>query len=257
MYKHLQNNSNLHKKPKNHGTIESLGLQWTKKYLQKLDVDLHDDESSDSQYFVRIMSQAQPEITAQKLRTIMRNVSLQAWNKTEQLLSKEVKTHRIKPELIDPWKIAGDCFKIYQEALGVYTHFAPPPKSSMVIKLTAKEQSLSSDVPLRYTEQSAPNHLTKAICSPLGALRWTYTQQDPRVIGFVSMQFHYTNQMLLHLLSHTEQKLLSNYFKVIDDHLYMPLQRAYTAVAKLDYDSFLKSKLGNNSSNAAPIRYCN
>ena len=239
MYKYLENNLNSYKKPINNGTIESLGLQWAKKYLQNLDVDFHNDKSSDAQDFNQVISQAGREITVQKLRASMRTVSLQAWNKTEELLSKEVKRHRIKPEAIDPWEIAGDSFKIYEKALEVYTHFTPPHNRSTVIKLATEKES--PDVSLRYTEQLAPTQLTKAISSSLGALRRKYTQQDPKVIGFVSMQFHFTSQMLLQLLSHTEQKLLSNYFKVIDDHLYMPLQRAYNAAAKLDCDSLALS----------------
>ncbi len=195
MYKYLENNLSSYKKPINNGTIESLRLQWAKKYLQNLDVDFNDDESSDTQDFDRVMSQARRKITAQKLRASMRNVSLQAWNKTEQL----------------------------------------------VVKLPAKEESLCSGVPLRYTEQLAPNQLTNPVGFPLGGLKRKYTQKDLKVIGFVSMQFHYTSQMLLQLLSHNEQKLLSNYSKVINDHLYMPLQRAYTAAAKLDCDSLALS----------------
>lgn len=234
MYKYLESNSNSYNKPISNGTIESLGMQWAKKYLQNLNVYFQDGESSDTQYLNQVMSQAGREITAQKLKVSMQNVSLQAWNITEQVLSKEVKRHRIKPETIEPWEIAGDSFKIYEKAIENYTNFAPPPKSFMVIELAAKEESLSFSVPLKYTEQLAPNQLTKAISSPLGALRRKYTQQNLKVVGFVSMQFHFTSQMLLQLLSHSEQKLLSNYFKVIDDRLYIPLQPAYTAAAKLD-----------------------
>ena len=241
MYKYLKNNSNSYKKPINNGTIESLGMQWAKKYLQNIDVDFHEGESSDTQDLDRVMSQSGREITTQKVRGSMRNVNLQPWNKTEKLLSEEVKIHRIKPELIDKWEIAGDSFQIYDKAIDVYTNFGPPLKPSMVVKLTAKQESRSSGVPLRYTEQLAPNQLKKAISSSLRALRRKYTEQDPQVIGFVSMQFHFTSQMLLQLLSHTEQKLLNNYFKVIDDHLYMPLQRAYTAAAKNDCDSLALS----------------
>lgn len=232
MHKYLENNLNSYKKPTNNGTIESLGLQWAKKYLQNLDVDFPDDESSDTQDFDRVMSQAGREITVQKLRASMRAVSLQAWNKTEHLLSKEIKRHRIKPEAIDPWEIAGDSFNIYEKALEVYT-LVPTHKPSTVIKLAAKKESLSSNAPVKYTEQLAPAQLTKAISSSLGALRRKYTQQDPKVIGFLSMQFHFTSQMLLQLLSHTEQKLISNYFKVIDDYLYMPLQCAYSLCVML------------------------
>jgi hypothetical protein len=79
--------------------------------------------------------------------------------------------------------------------------------------------------------------LAKAISSDVGGMRQKYTKNDPRVIGFVSMQFHYTSQVLLNQLSPLERAIVSAYFKVIDDHLYMPLQRAYTAAAKLDYES--------------------
>ncbi|MGA9380118.1 MAG: hypothetical protein WBV73_15245, partial [Phormidium sp.] len=60
---------------------------------------------------------------------------------------------------------------------------------------------------------------------------------DPRVIGFVSMQFHYTGLSLISDLSVRKKTELLDYFKVIDDHLYMPLQRAYDAAANQDYDS--------------------
>ena len=173
-----------------------------------------------------LLSQVGREKTTQKLRGAMRNVSLQAWNKTENLLFKEVKRHRIKPSAIDPWEITGDSFKIYEKALDVYIE--QPPSQ----QLSRKSRSFSK-TPSSYT---APNQLVKAISASLGALRQKYTQQVPRVIGFVSMH-HYTSQMLLQLFSPLEQSLLSGYFKAIDDHLYMPLQRAYTAAANLDCDS--------------------
>ncbi len=240
MYKCLENNLNSYKKPINNGTIESLELQWVKKYLHNLDIDFHDYESCKSQDCNKVMSQAGREITAQKVRTSMGNVSQKAWNKTEKLLSKEVKRHRIKPYEIDTWEIAGDSFKIYEKALEVNRHFVPPHKPSMVMKLAAKNKSLSSGFLLRYTEQLAPTQLKKTISSSLGALRRKYTLQDPKVIGFVSIS-DFTSKILLQLLSHTEQKSLSNYFKIIDDHLYIPLQRAYTAAAKLDYNSLALS----------------
>ena len=226
MYEHLENNFNSYKKPNSNGTIESLGMQWAKKYLHNLDDDFPDDEPIDTQNLNELLSQVRREKTTQKLRGAMRNVSLQAWNKTENLLFKEVKRHRIKPSTIDPWEITGDSFKIYEKALDVYIE--QPPSQQL-----SRESRSFSKAPSSYT---APNQLVKAISASLGALRQKYTQKDPRVIGFVSMH-HYTSQMLLQLLSPLEQSLLSAYFKAIDDHLYMSLQRAYTAAANLDCDS--------------------
>ena len=50
MYEHLENNLNSYKKPNLNGTIESLGMQWAKKYLHNLD-DFPDDEPMDTQNF--------------------------------------------------------------------------------------------------------------------------------------------------------------------------------------------------------------
>ena len=237
MYGYLENNLNSYKEPVNHGNVDYLAQEWAKKYLQNLDVHFYKYEPINTRDINEALSQAGRKKTAQKLKDALRHISLQAWNKTEALLLKEIKRHRIKLELIDPWEIAGDSFKIYEKALDVYIQQAPLKQLSMAMKLAPEGESLSSRALSIYAEQIAPGQLAKVIGASLGALRQKYTRQDNRVIGFVSMQFHYTSQMLLQLLSHAEQKLLSPYFKVIDDHLYMPLQRAYSAAAKLDCDS--------------------
>jgi hypothetical protein len=51
------------------------------------------------------------------------------------------------------------------------------------------------------------------------------------------MQFHYTGQKLLEWLTPTEQRLWLPYLKVMDDHMYMPLQAAYEAAANHPFDS--------------------
>lgn len=237
MYEYPNNNLNSYKNLKIDGTNETLGLQWAKKYLQNLDVDFQNNEPIKTQNLNEIVSQAGRQQTAQKPRLSIRNVSLQAWKKTEKLLFKEVKKHSINSELIDPWEIAGNSFKIYEKALDVYIQQAAPRQLFMVMKLVGKEKLLSSKAFLIYTQQLAPNQFAKTIAASLEALRQKYTHQDLRVIDFVNMQFHYTSQMLLLLLSPLEQSLLNSYFKMIDNYLYMPLQRAYTVADKIDCDS--------------------
>ena len=174
--------------------VQSLAGIWAKKYVEKLD-------SQDEQLFWEAKAPPMRRLTAEKLSQSLRTASSQAWAKTEILLAREIKRHGIDPELIDPWAIAQDSHRIYRKALAGYAEQAPPQRLSVLI---------GSDV---------------------GRLRHKYTAQDPRVIGFVSMQFHYSGQILLQQLSASEQPLVNSYFKVIDDHLYMPLQRAYEAAA--------------------------
>ena len=217
--------------------VESLAQQWAKKYIGNLKVDSDRTEKIEILNLSEIVSPEGRKRTAQKILESLRSVSARAWSKTEALLSTEVQKHGIDLNLINPWEIAGDSFNIYQKALDVYTQQTTSKPLSLVMKLVEEETPLYKEALEVYTEQVAPSKLATVIGADIGKLRKKYTSHDPRVIGFVSMQFHYTSQMLLQELEPIEQSLISIYFKVIDDHLYMPLQRAYEAAAKHDSDS--------------------
>jgi hypothetical protein len=217
--------------------VESLAQQWAKKYIGNLKVDSDRTEKIEILNLSEIVSPEGRKRTAQKILESLRSVSARAWSKTEALLSTEVQKHGIDLNLINPWEIAGDSFNIYQKALDVYTQQTTSKPLSLVMKLVEEENPLYKEALEVYTEQVAPSKLATVIGADIGKLRKKYTSHDPRVIGFVSMQFHYTSQMLLQGLEPIEQSLISIYFKVIDDHLYMPLQRAYEAAAKHDSDS--------------------
>lgn len=223
------------------GVVESLAQQWAKKYFQSLQVDTKVREDFDTQNLSHLISPAGRERTALKITTSLRSASAKAWNKTEALLSAEVNRHRIDPQAINPWEIAADSFKIYQKVLNVYTQQATSRPLSLVMKLAQADNPLYEQALEIYTEQVAPSQLARVIGGDIGAMRKKYTSQDPRVIGFVSMQFHYTSQMLMESLEPVERSLVGAYFKVIDDHLYMPLQRAYEAAANHNYDSVVVS----------------
>ncbi|MCC5645967.1 hypothetical protein LC607_24125 [Nostoc sp. CHAB 5824] len=197
----LQNISSFPEQPEgfNTGAKQLFSEAWAKKYLQQL-------AEQDDQVEVLNRSGIATEIATTLMQTL-RSISVQAWAKTEALLSQEVIRHQIDPQLIDPWAVTKDAHQIYQTALSAYAQQIPPPKFSTWI---AKD---------------------------LGHIRQKYIADDPRVIGFISMQFHYSGQMLLNLTPPAQQPVLGAYFKVIDDHLYMPLQRAYQAAAQHAYDA--------------------
>ncbi|MEO0735709.1 MAG: hypothetical protein AAFZ35_02750 [Cyanobacteria bacterium J06649_12] len=139
------------------------------------------------------------------LTSELRSASAKAWNLTESLLAYEVRRHNINATLIDPWSVAKDVHGVYDQALAAYAQHIPPQRLSV------------------------------KIAAGLGTIRQRYTAGDPRLIGFVSMQFHHCGQILIESAPASEQEILASYFKVIDDHLYMPLQRAYKAAANYAY----------------------
>ena len=178
--------------------LPSLSELWAKKYVAKL-------KAQDK--LLNDLGSAQLRVDiAQALVELLRPISAQAWNKTESLLSHEIRRHQIRAELIDPWGIAKDVHHVYEKALSAYANNISPEQFSV------------------------------AVAKDIGHIRTQHTTIDPRVIGFVSMQFHYCGQMLTDQAPVLEQATLTAYFKVIDDHLYMPLQRAYEAAAQYDYD---------------------
>ena len=180
----------------NDSSIVHLAQMWAKKYVRNLTSD---------QNLVHLPMGCLS--VAQKLQEFLRPASIQAWHKTENLISKELQRHQINPKLVDPWQIAEDSFRVFEKTIEV------------------------------YAKQYTPQRLSTIISGDVGNIRKKYTKHDPRIIGFVSMQFHHTGRILLSGMADSEHKLLSQYFKVIDDHLYMPLQRAYEGAARYEYNS--------------------
>ncbi len=230
----LSNDLNSVLNPEDQVSVGALAQQWAKKYLQSINVDTKESINSEP---LEIFSLAGREKTAQKIRESLRSVSATAWNKTEELLSVEVKQHCIDSSIINPWEIAADSFKIYEKSLNLYIQPKAFPPVNIVTKVTEQDDTLDEQALLKYATQVSHNQLVTVVGADISAIRKKYTSNDPRLIGFVSMQFHYTSQMLIQELEPEERSLISAYFKVIDDHLYMPLQRAYEAAAKHSYDS--------------------
>lgn len=170
---------------------------WARKYLGSLEAR--------SQSWANGFEVKPRVMIVKRLVSELRTASAKAWHLTESLLSYEVQRHGIDATLIDPWKVSKDVHAVYVKALTAYGKEIPPQLLSVKI---------------------SPD---------LGRLRQQYTAVDPRLIGFVSMQFHYCGKILLGSAPSTERAILMAYFKVIDDHLYMPLQRAYNAAAQYTY----------------------
>jgi Phycobilisome protein len=145
--------------------------------------------------------------TAAKLQGHIRSASAQAWARTESLLSDELQCQGIPAEWVNPWEIAGDSHHLFEQVIRAYGQGATARQTAQLVN------------------------------QGCGQLRAKYMAVDPRLMGFVSMQCHYTGQMLLAQLSDRERSAFTPYLKVLDDHLYLPLREAYQAAAKHEPDS--------------------
>ncbi|MGF1497791.1 MAG: hypothetical protein ACFB8W_13340 [Elainellaceae cyanobacterium] len=190
----------------NASSPHSLAVLWARKYVsfvRSRKASEADEQASQND----ISSKSGRTQTAATLQRQLPLASAQAWSKTETLLSTELHAHGIDPTLIKPLEIAENSKQLFIKALNA------------------------------YADDIAPRRLSVIISGDTGRMRHRYTEEDPRAIGFVSMQFHYTGQMLLESLSEAERSLFLPYLKVMDDHMYMPLRETYLAAANHSLDS--------------------
>lgn len=185
--------------------VHSLAALWARKYYTAVTTGYDAEQMRKSEHLKELASTEGRAVTAEKLLQNLNLASANAWSKTEQLLSEEIRRHGINPDLLNPLEIATDTRYLFQKVLD------------------------------GYAEQITAQRVSVLVGGDFGRVRQKYTSTDPRAIGFVSMQFHYTGQLLLQWLSSEEQALWMPYLKMMDDHMYMPLRAAYEAAAKYDY----------------------
>ncbi|MDX2098045.1 MAG: hypothetical protein SFW36_09745 [Leptolyngbyaceae cyanobacterium bins.59] len=187
--------------------VSSLASLWARKYVASVTYQKETDALRQQPDLTTATSREGRAETVLRLMQQLSFASARAWSMTETLLSAEMQRHQIDSSLVNPWQIAGDTHALFEKALKA------------------------------YTERVTPRRLSVVIGSAFGQMRQKYVAVDPRVLGFVSMQFHNTGLVLLEKLSHTEQLLLNPYLKVMDDHMYMPLRQTYTAAAQHELES--------------------
>ncbi|MGQ4646556.1 hypothetical protein [Lyngbya aestuarii] len=196
-----QHSSSVKNKESKAASVHSLAALWARKYYVSVTSQDENYHLKNSENLEEVNSQEGRTLTVAKLIQNLNLASAQAWSLTEMLLSKEIRRHGINPELVNPLEIAADTRYLFQKVLDAYESRATPRRLSVIVG------------------------------KDFGKVRQKYTSVDRRAIGFVSMQFHYTGQKLLEWLSSAEQVLWTPYLKVMDDHMYMPLQAAYEAAA--------------------------
>ena len=174
-----------------------LSVSFAQKYLRQIAEPDNMNQVAEARFLERRRSGL-----VEQLQASLRSISAKSWSRTESLLAEQIIRHGINADLIDPWTISGGVYQVYKHAIRA------------------------------YAEQLPPCGLISKVGSILGETRKQVAAIDPRAIGFVAMQYHYTGMYLMELLPSREQENFSNYVKILDDHLYMPLHRAYEAAAQ-------------------------
>ncbi|MBD1868811.1 hypothetical protein H6F95_16145 [Cyanobacteria bacterium FACHB-471] len=119
--------------------------------------------------------------------------------------------------LSDAQRIATAATRLYTQVLDFYEQQSPSPSSFVLMP------SLGIQAIAQLLEELEPS---------LQELRLQhFAAKDPRAIGFLSTQFHFTTQFLLSRLTPTEQLLLSPYFRFLEEQVCIPWKRVCQAAA--------------------------
>ena len=137
--------------------------------------------------------------------------------------------------LSESQKLAKVVSQVYETVLAVYQH------SSLTV-LKSKPSLLLHNV---FEDLEIPvlgRREVEQLLIGLEPVLLEFQQQhlivkDPRTIGFMTTQFHFSTQLMLSKLTPPEQVLISPYFKLIEEQVCMPWKRVCNAAASYDLNS--------------------
>ncbi|MGL5065268.1 MAG: hypothetical protein ACRC62_35305 [Microcoleus sp.] len=145
--------------------------------------------------------------TVDKLADALKVATEIAWSNTQALLGEQIQQHAIDPHLINPGEIVADTRKLYRKAIDAYGDREPVFRLSVLVG------------------------------KDIIAVRRKYSQADPLVLGFVTLEFQYTRKILLGCLSESERSQFAPYLKILDDYLHIPYGEINLAAANLTPNS--------------------
>ncbi|MEG4282195.1 hypothetical protein QUB68_03630 [Microcoleus sp. A006_D1] len=182
-----------HKLPEAKGiSVSSLAFSWAKKYYSTVAAREnqaprqipHSPESSNFE--------GNRAKIVDKLTDTLKVATEIAWSRVEAVLGEQIERHAIDPSLINQEEIAADTRTLYRKAIDAYGDREPVFRLSVLVGKDIVE------------------------------VRRKYSETDPLVLGFVTLEFQYTSKILLGCLSESERSEFAPYLKVVDDYLHIP-----------------------------------
>jgi len=148
-------------------------------------------------------------------------------------------------KLADSAKLAQYIQLVYNRMLEIYqqqSHLSVPNSLSIVIRNFSGTIDIYSDAFRQWIMPAiglpTTEYLAREIQPAIAQLRQQHlSADDPRTIGFVSTQFHFSTTFILSQLKLAEQVLLSPYFKFVEEQVCIPWQRVCSAALEHTPDS--------------------
>ncbi|NQE36972.1 hypothetical protein [Microcoleus asticus] len=182
-------------------SVSSFAVSWAKKYYsivaaRENQAPRQIPPSPESTYF-----EGNRAKIVDKLTNTLKLASEIAWNRVEALLGEQIERHGIDPSLINPLEIVADSRTLYRKAIDAYAEREPVFRLSVLVG------------------------------KDIIQVRRKYSQTDPLVLGFVTVEFQYTSKILLGCLSESERSKFAPYLKIVDDYLHIPYGEINEAAA--------------------------
>jgi len=185
--------SDTHKIPEAKGvSVSSLAVSWAKKYYGTLAARENQAQRQIPQSPESTNYEGNRAQIVDKLTDTLKVASEIAWSKVEAVLGEQIERHAIDPSLINHEEIAADTRTLYRKAIDAYGDREPVFRLSVLVG------------------------------KDIVKVRRKYSEKDPLVLGFVTLEFQYTSKILLGCLSESERSELAPYLKVVDDYLHIP-----------------------------------
>lgn len=130
--------------------------------------------------------------------------------------------------------------QVYETALLIYQQqpSLPLPDWSQSVSLPTVDNDLLKDLAIPGLGIKEIEQIVMALEPVLLKLQQQHLiVKDPRTIGFMTTQFHFSKQLVLNRLTLSEQVLISPYFKFIEEQVCMPWQRVCNAAASHSLNS--------------------
>ncbi|MCW6053001.1 hypothetical protein QUB60_15295 [Microcoleus sp. A2-C5] len=191
-----------HKLPEAKGvSVSSLAVSWAKKYYsivaaRKKQAQQQFSESPESRNF-----EGNRAKIVDKLTDTLKVASEIAWSRVEAVLEGQIEQQAIDPSLINREEIVADTRALYRKAIDAYGDREPVFRLSVLVG------------------------------KDIVQVRRKYSETDPLVLGFVTLEFQYTSKILLGCLSQSDRSQFAPYLKVVDDYLHIPYGEINEAAA--------------------------
>lgn len=215
----------------NNASVSRLVKLWTQRYVPNLSAFSQQESSLTIKQLVEAATPEGRKQTVAKLKRLIQINCECAAIKTDALFSYIPNV----VNLSESNKLGKFVAQVYETALLVYQQQPPLPdlqtKPSWFFQ-NEGNNDVSKDLEMSGLGTREIEQLVRSLEPDLLQLQKQHLiVNDPRAIGFMTTQFHFSTQLVLNRLTPAEQVLISPYFKFIEEQVCMPWQRICNAAA--------------------------